>query len=58
MKKLFLSMMLMALPLLVCAYDCQVDGIYYNLNRYDKTAEVTYQMFDNGIYKTDYSSSE
>ena len=58
MKKLFLSMILLALPLLVSAYEVEVDGIYYNLNRYDKTAEVTYQMFDNGIYKTDYSSSE
>ena len=44
--------------MLVSAYEVEVDGIYYNLNRYDKTAEVTYQMFDNGIYKTDYSSSE
>ena len=46
MKKLFLSMMLMALPLVVSAYDCQVDGIYYNLNSEEKTAEVTYQSKD------------
>ena len=41
MKKLFLSTLLLALPLLASAYDCQVDGIYYNLNSEEKTAEVT-----------------
>ena len=46
MKKLFLSLMLLALPLVVSAYDCQVDGIYYNLNSEEKTAEVTYQSID------------
>ena len=43
MKKLFLSMILMTLPLVVSAYDVQIDGIYYNLNSSSKTAEVTYQ---------------
>ena len=42
MKKLFLSMMLMALPILASAYDCQVDGIYYNLVPKAGLAEVTY----------------
>ena len=46
MKKLFLSMMLLALPILASAYDCQVDGIYYNLNSEEETAEVTYQSKD------------
>ena len=41
MKKLFLSILLLALPLLASAYDCQVDGIYFNLNSGEKTAEVT-----------------
>jgi len=41
MKKLFFFMILMVLPLVVSAYDCQVDGIYYNLNSEEKTAEVT-----------------
>lgn len=52
MKKLFLSMLLLALPLLACAYDAEVDGIYYNLNSEEKTAEVTYQskdLYDNVI---------
>lgn len=32
MKKLFLTLILLALPLLVSAYEVEVDGIYYNLN--------------------------
>ncbi len=42
MKKLFLSTLLLALPLLASAYDCQVDGIYYNLIPKGNAAEVTY----------------
>ena len=41
MKKLFLSTLLLALPLLASAYDCQVDGIYYNLVPKAAVAEVT-----------------
>ena len=41
MKKLFLSTLLLALPLLASAYDCQVDGIYYNLIPKGNMAEVT-----------------
>lgn len=41
MKKLFLSMMLLVFPLLASAYDCQIDGIYYNLIPKGKVAEVT-----------------
>ena len=41
MKKLFLSIMLLALPILASAYDCQVDGIYYNLIPKGNLAEVT-----------------
>ena len=29
------------------AYDCEVDGIYYNLNSSDNTAEVTYNSYKN-----------
>lgn len=53
MKKLFLSMMLMPLPLVVSAYDCQVDGIYYNLIPKGNLAEVT---FGNTSYNS-YSGS-
>lgn len=57
MKKLFFFMILMVLPLVVSAYDAEVDGIYYNLNSYNKTAEVTYQKYENGRYTSDYSGS-
>ena len=50
MKKLFLSMILMALPILANAYDCQVDGIYYNLNKTNKMAEVTYKNSNYNSY--------
>ena len=49
MKKLFLSMILLALPILVSAYDCQVDGIYYNLNSVEKTAEVASAIYSGSV---------
>ena len=57
MKKLFLSMLLLALPLLASAYDCQVDGIYYNLKSSTKEAEVTYREWnsDEETILSDYS---
>ena len=59
MKKLFLSMILLALPLVVGAYEVKIDGIYYNLNTEEKTAEVTYQGLNSysGFYYSDYSGS-
>ena len=42
MKKLFLAMILIALPLVGSAFDCQVDDIYYNLIPKGSAAEVTY----------------
>ena len=50
MKKLFLSTLLLALPLLASAYDCQVDGIYYNLIPKGNVAEVTYQTTNFSSY--------
>ena len=35
------------------AYDVEVDGLYYNLNETEKTAEVTYKEH----YKASYSGS-
>ena len=60
MKKLFLSLMLLALPLLSSAYDCKVDGIYYYLDSKKNEAEVTYKEFDENnwpYYISDYSGS-
>lgn len=42
MKQVFLSFILMMLPLAASAYDVEINGIYYNLNRLDKKATVTY----------------
>ena len=41
MKKNLLLLLLMCFPLLVSADAVEVDGIYYNLNSSEKTAEVT-----------------
>ena len=47
MKQKLLSLLFMAfIPIAMMAYDVEVDGIYYNLNTVDNTAEVT----DNGSY--------
>ena len=50
MKKLFLSILLLAIPLLAKAYDCQVDGIYYNLTPKGNLAEVTYEDWNFNSY--------
>lgn len=41
MKQLVLSTLMLALPLFACAYDVEVDGIYYNLISKGNIAEVT-----------------
>ena len=52
MKKLILSTILLALPLIASSYDIAVDNsdgvtIYYNLVPKAKIAEVTYGIFEN-----------
>ncbi len=48
MKKnaLFL-LMLLCIPVIVNAYDAQIDGIYYNLDKSEKTATVTFYSLNN-----------
>ncbi len=41
MKKFYLLFLLMLLPLVASADAVQIEGIYYNLNAENKTAEVT-----------------
>jgi len=41
MKKICLLLSLMLLPLVGSAQSVEIDGIYYNLNSENKTAEVT-----------------
>ena len=40
-KRLFFTFLLLLTNLMASAYDCKVDGIYYNLDTSGKTAEVT-----------------
>jgi hypothetical protein len=40
MKKILLAIFALT-PMLASAYDAKIDGIYYNLNTKEKTAEVT-----------------
>ena len=46
MKQLYLKCIILGFFALMgikaAAYDCKVDGIYYNLNKTEKTASVTY----------------
>ena len=47
MKQLYFKSIILAIlsfvSITVSAYDCKVDGFYYNLNQTDNTASVTYQ---------------
>ena len=40
-KRLYFTFLLLLTNLMASADDCQVDGIYYNLDTSRKTAEVT-----------------
>ena len=49
-KRLFFTFLLLLTNLMASAYDCKVDGIYYNLDSSSKTATVTYQSPSNRGY--------
>ena len=55
MKKFFLLLTLLCLSLSARAHDAEVDGIFYYLNSYKKTATVTFKgdYFDS--YDNEYS---
>ena len=42
MKKQVLLLIMMVLPMVACAYDAEIDGLYYNFDYDAKTATVTY----------------
>ncbi|MEE3384559.1 MAG: leucine-rich repeat domain-containing protein [Prevotella sp.] len=42
MKKIFLSLLLFVFPFLASAYDAEINGIYFNLIKKARIAEVTY----------------
>ena len=59
MKKLLFILLAAILPVMASAYDVYIDGIYYNINKVEKTATVTYSSstMSNGrpYNKTTYS---
>lgn len=55
MKKLFTLLALSFCAISAFAYDVEVDGIYYNVVKKAKTAEVTYKSYSNYTYYSDYS---
>ncbi len=51
MKQKILTLLFLAfIPIATMAYDCEVNGIFYNLNNVDKTAEVTYESASSSSY--------
>ena len=48
----FFALLSSSIPSL--AYDCKVDGIYYDLNNDDKTASVTYMSLGSSNNKDAY----
>ncbi len=55
MKKLFILITLLLGINTVWGHDAEVDGIFYNLNTEDKTANVTFQGDSYDSYKNEYS---
>ena len=49
-QKLFLILFMAFVPIAMIAYDCVVDGIYYDLDTSAKTAEVTFDYLDTEDY--------
>ena len=45
MKKTLLSLIALLITAIAFAYDAEIDGICYNLNNENKTADVTYQCY-------------
>ena len=54
MKKILLAIFALT-PMLASAYDAKIDGIYYNLNTKEKTAEVTCLKNTETEFVSDYS---
>lgn len=54
MRKIIFTLLSFLVPFLSYSYDIKIDGLCYNLNKEDKTAEVTYILGNkfNGDYFT------
>ena len=55
MNKIFLLLTLLCLSLSARAHDAEVDGIFYNLDAYNKTATVTFKGDYASSYDNEYS---
>ena len=55
MKKYFLLLTLLCLSLSARAHDAEVDGIFYNLDKANRTATVTFKGYYYGSYDNEYS---
>ena len=53
MKRLSLLLLTLLLPVIASAYDAFIDGIYYNLDTGNSTAEVTSQSWNGASYTGD-----
>ena len=49
MKKLLFILFCSLLPFTARAYDVYLDGVYYNLNKTDMTASVTYYKYSGKV---------
>ncbi len=54
-KSLLLTTAMLLCSLSASAHDCEVDGIYYNLNETNQTASVTYKGSSYNSYSNEYS---
>ena len=52
-KLIFLSFIFQFIALSALAYDAEIDGIYYNLNPTDQTAQVTFFENNKPVYSGD-----
>ena len=51
MKKQIILLAMLLLPMVARAFDSKIDGIYYNFDRNEHTATVTYYSSDNNFQK-------
>lgn len=56
-QKLLYLLLMVFIPMAMMAYDCEVDGIYYNLVKKAKTASVTCYAYDSYYNPRAYSAS-
>lgn len=56
-KKILFLLLATIPPMMASAYDAQIDGIYYNFNKTEKIATVTYRSSESSYKQYDYSGA-